>query len=408
MMKIITGGVTAAKGFEAAATAAKIKYQDRTDMAMIYSQVPCVCAGTFTTNVVKAACVKWDQHIVAGGQKAQAVIVNSGIANACTGAEGFGYCKETADAAAEALGISADGVLIGSTGVIGKQLPIDRIKAGVKALAQKKNTSLENGTEAAKAIMTTDTCEKQIAVEIEVGGKTVTIGGMAKGSGMIHPNMCTMLSFITTDAVITKEALQKALSDDVNDTYNMISVDGDTSTNDTVVLLANGLAENEEITVDSPDYPVFYEALHTINEYLAKKMAGDGEGATALFEVQVVGADTKETAKILAKSIVCSNLTKTAIAGHDANWGRILCAMGYSGAQFDPEKVDLFFESQAGRIQIIEDGTAVDYSEEKATEILSQPEVKAIADIKMGNESATAWGCDLTYDYIKINADYRS
>ena len=272
MMKIITGGVTAAKGFEAAATAAKIKYQDRTDMAMIYSQVPCVCAGTFTTNVVKAACVKWDQQIVAGGQKAQAVIVNSGIANACTGAEGFGYCKETADAAAEALGISADGVLIGSTGVIGKQLPIDRIKAGVKALAQKKNTSLENGTEAAKAIMTTDTCEKQIAVEIEVGGKTVTIGGMAKGSGMIHPNMCTMLSFITTDAVITKEALQKALSDDVNDTYNMISVDGDTSTNDTVVLLANGLAENEEITVDSPDYPVFYEALHTINEYLAKKI----------------------------------------------------------------------------------------------------------------------------------------
>ncbi|MDY5846740.1 MAG: bifunctional glutamate N-acetyltransferase/amino-acid acetyltransferase ArgJ [Bariatricus sp.] len=407
-MKIITGGVTAAKGFEAAATAAKIKYQDRTDMAVIYSQVPCVCAGTFTTNVVKAACVKWDQQIVAGGQKAQAVIVNSGIANACTGAEGFGYCKETADAAAEALGVSADGVLIGSTGVIGKQLPIERIKAGVKALAEKKNSSLENGTEAAKAIMTTDTCEKQIAVEIEVGGKTVTIGGMAKGSGMIHPNMCTMLSFITTDAAITKEALQKALSDDVNDTYNMISVDGDTSTNDTCVLLANGMAENEEITVDSPAYPVFYEALHTINEYLAKKMAGDGEGATALFEVQVVGADTKETAKVLSKSIVCSNLTKTAIAGHDANWGRILCAMGYSGAQFDPEKVDLFFESAAGKIQIIENGTAVDYSEEKATEILSQPEVKAIADIKMGNETATAWGCDLTYDYIKINADYRS
>ena len=407
-MKIITGGVTAAKGFEAAATAAKIKYQDRTDMAVIYSQVPCVCAGTFTTNVVKAACVKWDQQIVAGGQKAQAVIVNSGIANACTGAEGFGYCKETADAAAEALGVSADGVLIGSTGVIGKQLPIERIKAGVKALAEKKNSSLENGTEAAKAIMTTDTCEKQIAVEIEVGGKTVTIGGMAKGSGMIHPNMCTMLSFITTDAAITKEALQKALSDDVNDTYNMISVDGDTSTNDTCVLLANGMAENEEITVDSPAYPVFYEALHTINEYLAKKMAGDGEGATALFEVQVVGADTKETAKVLSKSIVCSNLTKTAIAGHDANWGRILCAMGYSGAQFDPEKVDLFFESAAGKIQIIENGTAVDYSEEKATEILSQPEVKAIADSQMGHETATAWGCDLTYDYIKINADYRS
>ena len=296
-MKIIEGGVTAAKGFEAASTAAKIKYQDRTDMAMIYSQVPCECAGTFTTNVVKAACVKWDQQVVKSGAKAQAVIVNSGIANACTGAEGFGYCKDTADAAAEALGINADGVLIGSTGVIGKQLPIDRIVAGVKALAEKKNDTLANGTEAAKAIMTTDTREKQIAVEIEVAGKTVTIGGMAKGSGMIHPNMCTMLSFITTDAAITKEALQKALSDDVNDTYNMISVDGDTSTNDSVVLLANGMAENEVITADSESYKTFAEALHEINEYLAKKIAGDGEGATALFEVTVVGADTKETAE---------------------------------------------------------------------------------------------------------------
>ena len=286
--------------------------------------------------------------------------------------------------------------------------------AGVKALAEKKNDTLANGTEAAKAIMTTDTCEKQIAVEIEVAGKTVTIGGMAKGSGMIHPNMCTMLSFITTDAAITKEALQKALSDDVNDTYNMISVDGDTSTNDSVVLLANGMAENEVITVDSESYKTFAEALHEINEYLAKKIAGDGEGATALFEVTVVGADTKETAKsveqakTLAKSIVCSNLTKTAIAGHDANWGRILCAMGYSGAQFDPEKVDLFFESKAGKLQIIENGVAVDYSEEEATKILSEEAVTAIADVKMGDATATAWGCDLTYDYIKINADYRS
>lgn len=256
--------------------------------------------------------------------------------------------------------------------------------------------------------MTTDTREKQMAVEISVGGKTVTIGGMAKGSGMIHPNMCTMLSFITTDAVIAKEALQKALSDDVQDTYNMISVDGDTSTNDTVLVLANGLAENEEITVDSESYPVFAEALHAINEYLAKQIAGDGEGATALFEVEVVGADTRENAKTLAKSVACSSLVKTAIAGHDANWGRILCALGYSGAQFDPEKVDLTFESSAGKIQIIENGVAVDYSEEKATEILSQPEIKAVADMKMGTEKATAWGCDLTYDYVKINADYRS
>ena len=407
-MKIVEGGVTAAKGFEAAATAAQIKYKDRTDMAMIYSQVPCVCAGTFTTNVVKAACVKWDKQVVESGKKAQAVVVNSGIANACTGAEGFGYCKDTADAAAKALQIDADGVLIASTGVIGKQLPIDRSTAGVEALAAKKNDSIENGTEASKAIMTTDTVNKQIAVEFEIGGKTVTIGGMSKGSGMIHPNMCTMLGFITTDAVISKAALQKALRDDVKETYNMVSVDGDTSTNDTVLLLANGLAENEEITVDSESYRVFVEALHEVNEYLAKRMAADGEGATCLFEVDIINADTKENAKNLAKSVVCSSLTKAAIAGHDANWGRILCAMGYSGVQFDPEKVDLFFESSAGRIQIMKDGVGTDFSEEKATEILSQSEIKAIADVKIGTASATAWGCDLTHEYVTINADYRS
>ena len=407
-MKQIAGGVTAAKGYEAASTAAGIKYQNRTDMAMIYSQVPCVAAGTFTTNVVKAAPVKWDQQVVKSGAKVQAVIVNSGIANACTGSEGFGYCKDTADAAAAALGISAAGVLVGSTGVIGKQIPIEKLTAGVAELAKKKQATLESGQEAAKAIMTTDTKEKELAVEIEVAGKTVTIGGMAKGSGMIHPNMCTMLAFITTDAVISKETLQKALSEDVDDTYNMISVDGDTSTNDTVLLLANGMAENEEIIYGSEAYETFTEALHVINEYLAKKIAGDGEGATALFEVKAVGCESKEQAKILAKSIVCSNLTKTAIAGHDANWGRILCAMGYSGAQFDPEQVDLFFESAAGKIQIIENGTAVNYSEAEATKILSEPEVTAITDVKMGEETATAWGCDLTHGYIEINADYRS
>ena len=407
-MERIEGGVTAAKGFEAAHAAAGLKYKDRTDMALIYSQVPCVTAGTFTTNVVKAAPVKWDQQVVKSGKKSQAVIVNSGIANACTGAEGFGYCKDTADKAGEVLGIDPEGVLIGSTGVIGKQMPIEKLKAGIEALAPKKASTLEAGTEAAKAIMTTDTKEKEIAVTIQVKDTTVTIGGMAKGSGMIHPNMCTMLSFITTDAVITKEALQSALSEDVPDTYNMISVDRDTSTNDTVLLLANGMAENEEITCGTPEYEEFKAALHVINEYLAKKIAGDGEGATALFEAKVIGAESKEQAKVLAKAIVCSNLTKTAIAGHDANWGRILCAMGYSGAQFDPEKVDLFFESQAGKIQIIENGTAVDYSEEEATKILSEPEVTAIADVKMGQESASAWGCDLTHGYIEINADYRS
>ncbi len=407
-MKEIKGGVTAAKGFEAAGVAAEIKYKGRTDMAIVYSQVPCKAAGTFTTNVAKAAPVKWDQKVVKESEFAQVVIVNSGIANACTGAEGYGYCQATADKAAEVFGISADAVLLGSTGVIGKQLPIDRIQAGVEKLAAAKSDTLEAGTAAAKAIMTTDTCEKELAVEIEIGGKTVTIGGMAKGSGMIHPNMCTMLSFITTDAAISKTALQKALSDDVDDTYNMISVDGDTSTNDTVLVLANGMAGNDEIVEGTEAYTKFAEALHVINEYLAKKIAGDGEGATALFEVNIVGAKTKEQAVLLSKAIACSNLTKTAIAGHDANWGRIICAMGYSGAEFDPEKVDLFFESSAGKIQIAENGVALDFSEEKATEILSQPVVIATADVKMGDAKATAWGCDLTHGYIEINADYRS
>lgn len=407
-MKEIKGGVTAAKGFEAAGVAAEIKYKGRTDMAIVYSQVPCKAAGTFTTNVAKAAPVKWDQKIVKESETAQVVIVNSGIANACTGAQGYGYCQDTADKAAQVFGIKADTVLIASTGVIGKQLPMDKIKAGIEKLAVAKSDTIEAGNDAAKAIMTTDTCEKEVAVEFEIGGKTVTIGGMAKGSGMIHPNMCTMLSFITTDAAITKSALQKALSDDVQDTYNMISVDGDTSTNDTVLVLANGMAGNPEITEGTEDYNKFAAALRFINETLAKKMAGDGEGATALFEVNIIGAQTKEQAVLLSKSIACSNLTKTAIAGHDANWGRIICAMGYSGAQFDPEKVDLFFESSAGKIQIAENGVALDFSEEKATEILSQSVVIATADIKMGDAKATAWGCDLTHEYISINADYRS
>lgn len=407
-MKIIQGGVTAAKGFEAAGIAAEIKYKGRSDMAIIYSQKPCHAAGAFTTNVVKAAPVKWDQKIVKESVYAQAVVVNSGIANACTGVEGYGYCKETADKMSEVLGIPADAVLVGSTGVIGMQLPIDRIKSGIKKLVEAKCASLEAGTAAAKAIMTTDTCKKEIAVEIEIGGVPVTIGGMAKGSGMIHPNMCTMLSFVTTDAAISKTALQKALSADVEDTYNMISVDGDTSTNDTVLILANGMAGNVEIVEGTEDYAIFARGLREVNEYLAKQMAGDGEGATALFEVNVVGAETKEQAKILSKAIACSNLVKTAIAGHDANWGRIICAMGYSGVMFDPENVDLFFESEAGKIQIVKNGVGTGFNEEKATEILSQQVVIATADIKMGTEKATAWGCDLTHGYIDINADYRS
>ena len=407
-MQKIEGGVTAAKGFEAAAAADGIKYHDRTDMALIFSEKPCKVAGAFTTNVVKAAPVKWDRNVVDSGMKAQAVIVNSGIANACTGEEGMKYCEETAKEAANVLGIDAKSVLVGSTGVIGMQLPMERVKDGIRKLAEAKKPDLESGTQAAQAIMTTDTKKKEVAVTVEISDVTVTIGGMAKGSGMIHPNMCTMLAFITTDAKISRKALQAALGEDVEDTYNMISVDGDTSTNDTVLLLANGVAGNEKIRYGTWEYEAFKTALHYVNETLAKEMAGDGEGATALFEAKVIGADTKEQAKKLAKSIVCSNLTKAAIAGHDANWGRILCAMGYSGAQFDPEKVDLYFKSEAGKLKIIENGVALNYSEEKATEILSQPKVTAIADIKEGDVEATAWGCDLTHGYININADYRS
>ena len=407
-MQEIDGGVTAAKGFQAASTAAGIKYKDRKDMAMIYSRQPCKAAGTFTTNVVQAAPVKWDQKIVRESAYAQAVVINAGIANACTGAEGMGYCRDTAQVAAECLGIPAEAVLVASTGVIGKQLPMEKLAAGVRAMVPRLEESRESGLEASKAIMTTDTKNKEIAVRFQAGGRTVTVGGMCKGSGMIHPNMCTMLAFVTTDAAISRELLQEALREDIKDTYNMISVDGDTSTNDTVLLLANGMAGNPEITEKNEDYQAFCQALNRVNQTLAKKMAGDGEGCTALFEVKVIGAQSKDQAVTLSKSVITSSLTKAAIFGHDANWGRILCAMGYSGARFDPEKVDLYFESAAGKLQIIRDGVALDYSEEQATRILSEPEVTAIADVKVGNASATAWGCDLTYDYVKINADYRS
>ena len=390
-MKEIKGGVTAAKGFQAASAAAEIKYKGRTDMAMIFSSVPCKAAGTFTTNIVKAAPVKWDQKVVYEQPYAQAVICNSGIANACTGEEGYGYCKETADAAAEILNISPDSVLVASTGVIGMQVPIEKIKNGIKMMVPALSGEIFAGTDAAKAIMTTDTVHKEVAVEIEIGGKAVTIGGMCKGSGMIHPNMCTMLGFVTTDISISKELLLEALKEDVKDTYNMISVDGDTSTNDTVLLLANGMAGNEEITEKNADYEKFKMALNYVNTILSKKIAGDGEGATALFEVKVIGASTKEEAVILSKSVVTSSLTKAAIYGHDANWGRILCALGYSGVSFDPEKVDLYFESRAGKIKIIENGVSTGYSEEEATKILSEDEVTAIADMKMGDASATAW-----------------
>lgn len=405
----IEGGVTAAKGFMAASTAAGIKYQGRQDMAMIYSSQPCVTAGTFTTNMVKAAPVLWDKKVVENSSAAQAVVINAGIANACTGAEGFLYCEETAKEAEKALSIPYENVLVASTGVIGKQLPIDKIKAGTKVLAGKLSDTIEAGTQAAQAIMTTDTEKKEIAVSMMLGGKKAVLGGMCKGSGMIHPNMCTMLGFLTTDANISKPLLLKALQEDVKDTYNMVSVDGDTSTNDTVLLMANGMAENEIITDESSeDYQTFVQALHMVNEYLAKHIAADGEGATKLFTAKVIHAKTKESAISLAKSVITSSLTKAAVYGNDANWGRILCALGYSGEEFDPYQVDLTIEGEPGSLKLVENGMATEYSEEFATKILAAKEVTATADMKMGEASATAWGCDLTYDYVKINADYRS
>ena len=401
-MKQISGGVTAAKGFCAASTAAGIKYKDRKDMALIFSKTPCKAAGTFTTNIVKAAPVKWDQKIVAESACAHAVVVNAGIANACTGQEGMDYCSQTADHAAELLKIPADSVLVASTGVIGMQLPIDRIKAGISELAKVKKAGIESGTEAAKAIMTTDTKKKEVAVQFQIGDKTVTIGGMAKGSGMIHPNMCTMLGFVTTDAAITKELLQKALSDDVKDTYNMVSVDGDTSTNDMCIVMANGMAQNEVFEKE-----VFDQVLHFVMEELAKKIAADGEGAGKLMTVTVNGVDTLENAQTLAMSVCSSSLVKAAMFGADANWGRVICALGYSGVEFDPELVDISFKSN-DEILCCESGKGLDFDEEKAKSILLQEEIEIICDMHSGNESCTCWGCDLTYDYVKINGDYRT
>ena len=407
-MKVIDGGVTAAKGFEAAGAEAAIKYQNRKDMAMVYSKVPCKAAGTFTTNVVKAAPVLWDRDIVTNSEYAQAVVVNAGIANACTGKQGLDYCRREAEVTGELLGIPAEAVLVGSTGVIGMQLPMDRIEAGIAKLVEAKSDTLEAGHTAACSIMTTDTISKEIAVSFELDGKEITVGGMSKGSGMIHPNMCTMLAYITTDMAISKELLQEALSTSVADTFNMITVDGDTSTNDTCLIMANGMAGNTEVTQKGEAYDKFFEALNYVCTYLAKKMAGDGEGATKLFEAKVVNAKSKEDARTLSRAIVGSNLSKAAIYGCDANFGRFLCAMGYSGAQFDQNDVELFFESENGRLQVFDHGTPIVFDEEKALQIMKADAVTVYVDMHEGEAGATAWGCDLTYDYVKINADYRS
>lgn len=409
-MKEVQGGVCAAKGFKATGLEVGIKGElnGKKDMAMIFCDGPCMAAGTFTSNLVKAAPVKWDRKTIDESGDIRAIVINSGIANACTGETGMEYCREISAEVSRISGVNKEEVLTASTGVIGYQLPIGKIKEGINKLYPNVGNSPEDATKAAEAIMTTDTVSKQVAVKTEINGHEVTVGGMCKGSGMIHINMCTMLGFITTDVNISKEMLTKALNTVIPDTFNMVSVDGDTSTNDTVIILADGMAENEKITKEGQDYDEFVKALNYVCTELAKKIAGDGEGATKLFEVMVVNADTKENAVTLSKSVVTSSLTKAAIFGNDANWGRILCALGYSGAKFDPEIVDIYFESEAGKIQIVENGVATDYSEEEATKILNMDAVRTICDMKMGDAMATAYGCDLTYDYVKINADYRS
>ncbi len=407
-MEIISGGVTSPKGFSAWGLRAGIKAgKTNRDMAMIKSDVLCNVAGVYTKNLVKAAPVKWDKEITDKGV-AQAVVVNTGIANACTGKQGTANTEKTAEFAALALGMPKDNIIVASTGVIGAQLPMGIIEKGVKELSNVLSDSKEASDLAAEAIMTTDTKPKQACVSLEVDGKHITIGGMCKGSGMIHPHMGTMLGFITTDCCISSEMLRKALKKDVEDSFNMVSVDGDTSTNDTVVILANGLAENTEITSEGEAFDKFCRALSVVTKSLAMQIAADGEGATTLLEVAVQGAPTQKDAKVLAKSVAGSSLTKAAIFGRDANWGRILCALGYSGASFDPDSTDIYIESQKGKIQLVSEGVATDYSEDKATQIMTAEKVTIHCILNSGDFSATAWGCDLTHEYVNINADYRS
>ena len=408
-MKQISGGVTAAKGFQAAGCAAGIKKNGKDDMALIFCEKPCTVAGTFTTNRVKAAPVVWDREFVIKKKPAQAVVINAGVANACTGDEGMEVCRRTAEEAGRVLSIDPDSVLVASTGVIGAQIPLDKICGGIGILAGKLADDEAGGLDAARAMMTTDTVSKEAAVSVAFSdGTEAVIGGCCKGSGMIHPNMCTMLGFVTTDAAISQEMLQKALSSVIPDTFNMVSVDGDTSTNDTCLLLSSGLAGNAPVAEENSDYELFREGLLDVCTRLAKMMAKDGEGATCLFECEIRGAKTKQDARILARAVVSSTLTKAAIAGHDANWGRILCAMGYSGADFDPGRTDLTLTSSAGSVLTFKDGAPVSVDEELATKILSQDEIRCIAELHEGSECASAWGCDLTHEYVNINADYRS
>ena len=405
-IKTINGGITAPKGFLASGIHCGLKKnKEMKDLALIYSEVPCYGAAVFTSNMVKGAPIYISKEHLSN-KKAQAVIINSGNANTCNGDDGLGKAKRMTVSAAKSLNIATEDVLVASTGVIGVPLNIEVIESHIPALA--KELSKEGSADASSAIMTTDTFKKELAIEITIGGKTVTLGSMSKGSGMIEPNMCTMLAFVTTDVNISPELLEEALTKTANVSYNRVSVDGDTSTNDTLLILANGLAENPIIDTKSHDYYAFVEALEYLNVYLAKKIAQDGEGATKLIECKILGATSEENALLLSKSVINSSLVKTAIFGCDANWGRILCALGYAKVNFDPEKVNVYFESCAGSIIVCKNGSSVDFNEDVALKILKEKEILIKVELFMGDYEVSTWGCDLSYDYVKINGDYRS
>jgi len=405
IIKEIVGGITAPKGFSATGEHIGLKKKKK-DLAIIISDLPATASGVFTKNLVKAAPVLWNQQIV--NNKVRGIVVNSGNANACTGELGFKHTEIMAQTLAECINASKEEIIVSSTGVIGVHLPIEKIVIGIKTVVSSLETTREAAKRAAEGIITTDTYTKEIAIEVEIDEKPVRIAGMAKGSGMIHPNMATMLSFVTTDANISKEMLDKTLNDSVEDTYNMISVDGDTSTNDMVIVLANGMAQNTPITKENENYCRFKSALDYVNKYLAKQIVNDGEGVTKVLEVIIKGASTKEDARKIAKSIICSNLVKTAFFGEDANWGRILCAAGYSGASFNPEKTSISFSSLGGEILLFTNGEPIKFDEDKALQILKERKIQILISLQDGNEGATAWGCDLSYEYVKINGEYRT
>ena len=406
-MKIIDGGITSPKGFSATGYFAGVR-KKKDDMALIYSEFPAIAVGVFTKNTVKAAPVVLDQEIVSKGGNIQAIVVNSGNANACTGEQGMEDAKKMASVTAECLGLKDGEVLVSSTGVIGAPLPIDKIIDGIKNNYKTLDASKESSDNAAEAIMTTDTFPKIISIEVEIDGALVTIGGIAKGSGMIHPNMGTMLGFITTDIDIERDLLDEILKSSTLDSYNMISVDGDTSTNDTVIVMANGQAKNPKITSKDANYDKFKEALHFINTNLSKQIIKDGEGAGKFLAVKVEGASTKEDARTLTKSVINSSLVKTAFFGEDANWGRIVCALGYTGIEFDLNKTSINFTSDGKRVDLMENGIPLEFSEDQAKSVLSAAEIEVNISLGEGKETATAWGCDLSYDYVEINAEYRT